>query len=679
MSSTSNTRGIITNGLGLHIDIEDKNSWKTKNEYISGSSEDLLTVYSINKLNDIIIDDIELKDGELVGYDVGRSNKLAGATQVIRYEDQFISLRPVGYNPKKTLTSKNLPVQYNLYPISATTFDYFNNDYVQDSYTQENRGGGDYFKLNGGYLNGYFKLEGYNYELFPYRYNNGFTFETWLRFDENTFSPDNKPNDGIFLFIGTRAENKYSTLFTGTTNDCTYEKTINHTNCGNGEIGINTSENNNLGSDHSDDLEKNIYYNVIAFIIDNNGRVGYKYIDNNGKVKQEFSSKPLSCTSEGWYHISGVFKPDNVIFDDNLTSDEDKKRLLECSPRRKGTLSIYVNGFKFYDFENVDEFFFKGMDTEKEKQIGLPYNISWGGGTFGLKHSYHFDPYWQNKFINNFTYGDNGKFFNNIDGLSTLGTNQLLNSLDENTNGVGIGQIGSTFIVGGKENVVAYQGVSSLKIYNNEGIGNSIINNNINPLIIGGYRPLENLKTLFETTKTVNIKPFSKYKISAWINTENSTIFKDKKVGNYLFDFIEFDVTSSNNTSFYTQSFTKIDENWQFLELVFITNNNFTLDDYTLRLKVDTSNTNFNRNFQVYVDLAQIEEYYWETEIYNQDVIKNNLLIEKHFDGSFKGGIQQLRLYVRPLSFKEIQTNFNIDANKFGYKRCKNSGRQIYI
>ena len=200
MSSNLNNK-IITDGLGLHIDITDSNSWKNKTEYISGSTESLLNVYSINKLDNVITDDILLKDGELTSYDIGGSNKLTGNTESISYQDQYIQLKPVGYNPKKTLTTKNLPVQYDLYPISGVTFDYYADSYSEVSYTQEERDGGDYFKLNGGYLNGYFKLEGYNYELFPYRYNNGFTFETWLRFDENTFDPSNSINDGIFLIV----------------------------------------------------------------------------------------------------------------------------------------------------------------------------------------------------------------------------------------------------------------------------------------------------------------------------------------------------------------------------------------------------------------------------------------------------------------------------------------------
>ena len=32
--------------------------------------------------------------------------------------------------------------------------------------------------LNGGYLQGFFKLNGYNYTLFPERCNNGITIET---------------------------------------------------------------------------------------------------------------------------------------------------------------------------------------------------------------------------------------------------------------------------------------------------------------------------------------------------------------------------------------------------------------------------------------------------------------------------------------------------------------------
>jgi hypothetical protein len=57
---------------------------------------------------------------------------------------------------------------------------------------------------------------------------------------------------------------------------------------------------------------------------------------------------------------------------------------------RKGKLKIYVNGKIFYTIDNFEEIIPRGLDTEKEKQIGVPFNISWGGGALGLHENLTF-------------------------------------------------------------------------------------------------------------------------------------------------------------------------------------------------------------------------------------------------------------------------------------------------
>lgn len=51
---------------------------------------------------------------------------------------------------------------------------------------------------------------------------------------------------------------------------------------------------------------------------------------------------------------------------------------------RKGKLRIFVNGKLFETFDNVEEIIPRGLYGHKETQVGVPFNISWGGGTQGL-------------------------------------------------------------------------------------------------------------------------------------------------------------------------------------------------------------------------------------------------------------------------------------------------------
>jgi hypothetical protein len=70
-----------------------------------------------------------------------------------------------------------------------------------------------------------------------------------------------------------------------------------------------------------------------------------------------------------------------VTFNDNWT-EEKKYRL--------GTLKIFVNGKLFMVGENFEEIIPRLLNVEREKQIGVGYNISLGGGTQGLKDNLTF-------------------------------------------------------------------------------------------------------------------------------------------------------------------------------------------------------------------------------------------------------------------------------------------------
>jgi hypothetical protein len=57
---------------------------------------------------------------------------------------------------------------------------------------------------------------------------------------------------------------------------------------------------------------------------------------------------------------------------------------------RLGRLKIYINGKIFYTIENFEEIIPRALNTDKEKQVGVPFNISWGGGTQGLRENLTF-------------------------------------------------------------------------------------------------------------------------------------------------------------------------------------------------------------------------------------------------------------------------------------------------
>lgn len=63
-----------------------------------------------------------------------------------------------------------------------------------------------------------------------------------------------------------------------------------------------------------------------------------------------------------------------------------EKWLLE-KDYRKGRLKIYINGKLFWTIEDFEEIIPRALNTDKERQLGVPFNISWGGGTQGLREN----------------------------------------------------------------------------------------------------------------------------------------------------------------------------------------------------------------------------------------------------------------------------------------------------
>ena len=79
---------------------------------------------------------------------------------------------------------------------------------------------GYYQELYGGFYQGFYKLFGYDYEVFPERLNKGWTMETVIKpriTDEYSINTSTEEylntrypqNAGTFFYFGTRAENKY--------------------------------------------------------------------------------------------------------------------------------------------------------------------------------------------------------------------------------------------------------------------------------------------------------------------------------------------------------------------------------------------------------------------------------------------------------------------------------------
>jgi hypothetical protein len=351
---------------------------------------------------------------------------------------------------------------------------------------------GYFARLDGGFFQGFYKIPGYDYQIFPQRVPLGWTAEFMLRYrwtgDTSVGLNNRYPNNkGTFFYMGSRAENKFyhyadgspkqDTGYTRVTSGLTCMHTCGCSSSANTastclevyQISGGTSKNCSCGCNcecqvNAQYPEKDPLYDGVSNGLSlrlsgdtGNPRLCIKTYTitggcettgtcQTGLTYHTGTSVTEWCSTRGifddckntpyinlehWVQIDAVFQrnqwldtcdlyekgglgllvdtiytatPANnsvsliepplthelpydpatteiVTFNDNWT-EEKKYRL--------GTLKIFVNGKLFMVAENFEEIIPRLLNVEREKQIGVGYNISLGGGTQGLKDNLTF-------------------------------------------------------------------------------------------------------------------------------------------------------------------------------------------------------------------------------------------------------------------------------------------------
>ncbi|MFW6246601.1 MAG: hypothetical protein ACOC22_00295 [bacterium] len=688
-------KDIISNGLAIHIDLTDNKSWNLNTG---------LTSVSLTKWKNAYSDNLNLRDFGLTGFDNGRTNIMwSGIT--LAPDDTKLKLYRVGYNDVINPTS----TQYSGF--SATTI---HDGYEISAVTTGDSG--NYFMLNGGYLQGFFNLEGFNHKLLPTRFGTGITIETLVNLLPNS--------SGIFYMMGVRAEDKYNPHYDG-------ELVTGKTKTGGVNLmgiphyltreqvstkymfeGINTTLNNYLDSiqeieqyksafrvvedaketvlKQSEQIE-NIKNNVIAFEITEDRRLGYKYIDENGLVKSDSSTNQISNT--GFTLISITYTPNT-----DYISEHD----LLCGERRMGDLRFFINGRQFWKIKEFSEFFFKALVNDKEKQIGVPYSISWGGGSFGLKHSWHYDKQTYDLYDSGSTEQINTNFFiqpnpiatecnpnpseDYLPGLRLFAESDRFVETDD-CDGVetpktvmGIEYTGDTiqdFYVKFTQPISVLSNrdyVVNMSLYN-EGIFNK---GNISIVAFSHDSDIHVLNEVIYSYPSINsdenfklkgLKPFPyEYQyVSDGVKYYGGTgipitDLKSNIYGHDLKYFSEYDVDAiitGLNT-------------WKDIEFSFRIQDD--LDKEYAHIGILIESDTYVSGKTLYIK----DFTYTAADVLVQDQKKENLLIEQNFDSSFIGGIQKLRVYDTALDSSQIMHNALIESKNYLFN-VNNGGRIINV
>lgn len=262
-------------------------------------------------------------------------------------------------------------------------------------------------ELCGGFFQGFYKLDGISHQTLPDFFQNGWTAEFNLMKQSGCTCETDKPllnevypnNDGIFYFYGTRAENKFCSfkehllgyeVQSGITFLESLIKDMSHITPPEGVnpfLFFNCPSLNEYFATATGttfeipDCCDGLKYNALAFRITPDGNIGYRYLGTSG-----------SCVEGKFEEFNQVYEKysEEEIIQDNqnylVTIKFENHDHLTCKPKELtyGVLSIYVNGFlKLRDrnFPNIIPYKF---DDLSNKQLGVPFNISIGGGTQGL-------------------------------------------------------------------------------------------------------------------------------------------------------------------------------------------------------------------------------------------------------------------------------------------------------
>ncbi len=621
MKDLSCLNTIITDDLAMHIDLSNIKSWNLNTGFTS---------VSLTKWKEAISDNISLYDFGLTAYDNGRVDKM--------YDDL-------------TLTSSDNKV--TLYRVG------FNNETGGTFYTNMGVTGitgvsiGNYFKVDGGYLQGFYKLKGYNYTLLPSRYGKGVTIETLVEIGSNSF------NDGYFLFLGARAEDKYVPEFSGETGHqiVNSEYIFSGITTSNGDYLNNFIEHNQLKNAINNEqyYEKKWYENTdtginenaIGFFISNDMKLGYTRVNEVGILDSNTSESTLPT---GWTMINIVFKPYKEITE---------KKVLCCTESRLGDFTVYVNGRRFWKIKNFKEYHFKSFITEKEKQIGVPFNIGWGGATFGLKNSYHYDFNYRTVFdvnttvtgntpyITGFTFVDNPVYVGDCDLVSKSSIYAVTPISGDNTtfHYIDVCETGTTAVTSvlkiGSTGITSTTTEYYLKYNNNLEI-------------------LSNREYVFE---------FDVYDQNSF--NINST----GEIGLIFTGDTNITVVEKTQYKYNSLSGSSFTNTWTHVRYVIKTEDNTALTSVTPFISI-SSDYVLNNGFVVY-----IKNFKWEgADALEKDVRKNNQLIESTYSKSFTGSIQKLRVYDKAFNAQEAYHNAKIEFKNLSYGvLINNGGRLIYI
>ena len=395
------------------------------------SDERVINSLSAYTWNDAINNGLTLKNIGLTGVD----NGLITGTTLLEITGSSISI-PSG------------DTRLILHRVTGNTNNYiYPTELVQES-------GDNYLSLNGGFYQGFFK-SGDEYSILPSSFDDEMCFEVVLKPSNpaiilpKTLNDKYPENNGFFLYLGTRSENKfwyeyikdnvdYEINETGQTSPINEniftdnnfnikEQNINQIETDNKYLLFNRTENGytvgNFNENDNYTLIVNNKENVNMFIDFNRTSTGYTidnmpnniipYDINNDIILNSIGFRLKNIDITGNTYVIGYRMLGEQCDDEknNLFIEEEYSKtpiILDdityihirfLFNKSKINILFYINGKLIFKSKNLPQFSLKELNDLPEKQEGVPFNISLGGGSQGLCDMIGFDDNFSTRYL----------------------------------------------------------------------------------------------------------------------------------------------------------------------------------------------------------------------------------------------------------------------------------------
>lgn len=229
---------------------------------------------------------------------------------------------------------------------------------------------------------GFYEIETDNKFIIFNQTKNGFNYKTWKDFYKYVLTgKKDSPNINYFPYLN-RTKDGYT------------KKNI-----------------ENLNNEHSYayDIFKEIEYNALALKTNKDGSISYRYLAKNGEIIQETSKKDI-IKSNQWVniHLKIVRKPYEPC------ANNYKQGIMQ--------LYIYVDGFLKMVSKELPELILKPLNDTSERQEGVPFTISIGGGSQGLSERIMLDYYKNTDYVLPIEKNFAGSFIGDIKNFSFIPT-----------------------------------------------------------------------------------------------------------------------------------------------------------------------------------------------------------------------------------------------------------------